>query len=398
MSHAGHDHDSVSNWIYGIDSIQVNAKHSLDSGDTINFLCKAGTFTYDLHSIDDSVPAWKMEIDPGEMDCTKVITGPGGLVGLLVAIFQGLVLIMLGPTIMLYGPSVPRFTSLIKAIVVSSYLLLINSIVSVNAFTAFTVFERFVTFFISTLTVTYTSLNNPGAKAKAAGFALGTLIAVPFVAFVSELLYKLPAINCKGNGEKKDWFPNGEPTGCDLNSVEFQAVYQCMQFLKWLIIAVSAVYGKKTMNFSTAVVGGSMLVKGIVDLTKAIGFEVLSPQDAAFILLILTPVRAWATYAVAGIGFYCQRYLLEQVEVPSEKEGEEPKKVWQRKPEQPKCMAMACGILVKICDSVDGFLKRNIETLKDGGRGAMARQMTRTTPKKPTEPAEVKVEVPSVSA
>ena len=59
-----------------------------------------------------------MTIDASPMDCTKVITGPGGLVGLIVAIVQGLVLIILGPTIMLYGPTVPRFTSLIKAVCV----------------------------------------------------------------------------------------------------------------------------------------------------------------------------------------------------------------------------------------------------------------------------------------
>ena len=142
----------------------------------------------------------------------------------------------------------------------SSYLLLINSIVSVNAFTAFTVFERAVTFFISTLTVTYTSLNNPGAKRRP--------LVSPSARSLRSLLSRSSGSpdhasehQLQGKGTK-EWFPNGEPTGCDLNSVEFQAVYQCMQLLKWIIITVSAIYGKKTMNFSTVTVGASMLVKG----------------------------------------------------------------------------------------------------------------------------------------
>ena len=370
---------SYPGWNYGIDSIQVNAKHTFDAGDIVKFMCKAGTFTHDVTALDMSEPAWKMTIDTSPMDCTKVITGPGGLVGLIVAIVQGLVLIILGPTIMLYGPTVPRFTSLIKAVVVSSYLLLINSIVSVNAFTAFTVFERAVTFFISTLTVTYTSLNNPGAKAKAAGFALGTLIAVPLVAFIGELLITLPSINCKGKGTKREWFPNGEPTGCDLNSVEFQAVYQCMQLLKWIIITVSAIYGKKTMNFSTATVGASMLVKGVVDLTKAVGFQVLSPADAGVILLVITPARAWVTYGVAIGGFFLQRKLITMVSTPAPEGGDKPPKItYEKKDPSPECCNIACGGLLKVCNAVDGFLERNLETLKDGGKGALMRQMTRS--------------------
>jgi hypothetical protein len=383
--------------MYGIDSIQVNAKHTLDAGDTIKFLCKAGTFSSNVTTLDMSVPAWKMGIDMGPLSCTKMVSGPGGLIGLIVAIVQGTILCMLGPTIMIYGPTVPRFTSLIKAVVVSSYLLLINSIVSVNSFTAFTVFERAVTFIISTLTVTYTSLNNPGAKAKAAGFALGTLIAVPLVAFISELLYKLPAINCKGNGEKKEWFPNGEPTGCDLNSVEFQAVYQCMQLLKWLIIIVSTFYGKKTMTFSTATVGATMLIKGIIDLTKAIGFQVMTPSDAASILTAITPIRAWVTYGMAILGFLLQRKLIEQVDVPPPTGSDEaPKKKWAQKENTPACVNLFCGVLLKVCSKVDNFLLRNLETLKDGGKGAMTRQMTRlsssTSKTKTNKDTEVKID------
>ena len=202
---------------YGFDKIVVHAKHLIDVGDKIEFTCKSSDWSNIVPTaFDASVPAWKLSMDvlsPGLVDCTKTVTSPGGIVGLIVAIVQGCILCLLGPAIMMYGPSVPRFTSLIKAVVVSSYILLINSIVTVSEFTAFMVFEKTVTLVISTLTVTYTSLNNPGAKAKAAGFALGTLIGTPLVAFISEQLYKLDAIGCTGVGEKREWFPNGEPTG-----------------------------------------------------------------------------------------------------------------------------------------------------------------------------------------
>lgn len=151
-----------------------------------------------------------------------------------------------------------------------------------------------------------------------------------------------------------------------------------MQFLKWLIIAVSAYYGKKTMNFSTATVGATMLVKGIIDLTKAVGFQILSPSDAASILTAITPIRAWVTYGVATLAFLLQRKLIEQVDVPPPTGSEEaPKKKWTQKENTPPCVNLFCGMLLKVCSAVDNFLLRNLETLKDGGKGAMVRQMTR---------------------
>ena len=134
-----------------------------------------------------------------------------------------------------------------------------------------------------------------------------------------------------------------------------------------------------------------MLVKGVIDLTKAVGFEVLSPADAATILTAITPIRAWVTYGVAGIAFFLQKKLIEQVDVPPpEGSDEPPKKKWTAKENTPKCNFL-CGFLLKVCTSVDGFLLRNLETLKDGGKAALARQLTRksaspskttTTPKK----------------
>jgi len=396
-------------WAYAIDSVTVHAKHLLDAGDKIDFKCPASTFTPTVTALDDTVgPAWKMSwTDTGFTDCTKVVTGPGGLIGLIVAIVQGMVLIVLGPTIMLYGPSFPRFTYLIKAIVVSSYLLLINSIISVNSFKVFLVFERFVTFFISTLTVTYTSVNNPVAGARAAGFALGALIADPLVAFISELLYK-NAIGCKGFGEKREWFPNGEPTGCDLHSGAFQGIFHGMYVLKWAIIIGCAYKGKKLVNFSTATVGATMLVKGIIDLTKAIGFEV-DPDQATTLLVVVTPIRAWVTYAAAAAGYLCQRIVLTEEEVPPpEGSTDEPKKKAVVKQPQGALGKLFCGVLIKLSFKIDGFLERNLETLKDGGKAALKRTLTKKlsinkgkdqvapnpkkadAPKKPDEVTEVK--------
>ena len=358
--------------------IRVSATHTYDAGDKIAFTCKG--FTPTVSSLDTTAAAWKMTWSaPVFTDCTKVVTGPGGFIGLIVAIVQSSVLCVLGPTIMLYGPSFPRFTYLVKAIVVSSYLLLINSIISANAFTAFLVFERFVTFFISTMTVTYTSVNNPVAGARAAGFALGALIAGPFTEFLSDILYK-SVVGCKGVGEKREWFPNGEPTGCDLHSATFQGIFHGMSFLKWLIIIGCAYYGKKVVNFSTATVGASMVVKGIIDLTKAIGFQV-DPDQAAQLLTILTPVRAWVTYGVAAAAFLAQRMILTAEEVPvpeGSPEGTKPtSKMVVKQPQGPLGKAF-CGILITICAKIDGFLQRNLETLKDGGKAALKRGLTRT--------------------
>jgi hypothetical protein len=318
------------------------------------------------------------------VDCTKVVTGPGGFVGLIVAIVQSSLLLLLGPAIMLYGPSFPRFTALVKAVVVSSYLLLINSIISVNAFTAFIVWERFVAFFISTLTVTYTSVNNPSAGARAAGFALGALLATPFCDFLSELLYK-NAVGCSGFGEKREWFPNGEPTGCDNHSAAFQGIFHGLSALKWIIIALCAYYGKKVLNFSTATVGASMVVKGIVDLTKAIGFQ-LDPESAAKLLVVVTPIRAWVTYGLAFVAFLVQFKLLAQEDVPPPEGSTEPAGKKSVIKTQGPVGKLFCGIVLKICTKVDKFLARNLESLKDGGKAALKRTMTKKLSTKKVAP------------
>lgn len=372
--------------------VYLDAQHNLDAGDKISFVCAASAFAPNVTAVDTSAAKWLLSwtADSGFNGCTKVVTGPGGLVGLIVAIVQAGILIMFGPTVMFYGPSFPRFTYLVKAIVVSSYLLLINSIISVNAFTAFIVFERFVTFFISTLTVTFTSVNNPGAGATAAGFALGSLIAGPLVDFLGGILYK-QVVGCSGFGGKQEYFPNGEPLGCDLHSASFQGIFHGLSLLKWIIITISAYYGKKVVNFSTAVVGSSMLVKGIIDLTKAVGFQ-LMPEYAEQLLLIVTPIHTWVTYGVAIGGFFIQKAVLttEDIPVPEGSTPDtKPKKKNVIKP-QGALTRILFGITILISTKIDGFLERNLETIKDGGKAAMKRAMTKRLSSKKVMPNPAK--------
>ena len=352
----------------------------VDTGDKIDFICKGIGAASNVTDIDMTNPAWLLSLTTELTDCKKVVTGPGGIVGLIVACVQGGLLVTLGPAILIYGPSFKRFVALIQAIIVSSYILLINSIISINAFTAFLTVERAVTFVIATLTVTYTSLNNPGARARAAGFALGSLIGGPLMDFVSTLCYQ-HALGCKGMGDKTEYFPNGTPMGCDLNSVSFQAVFQLTLFGKWLIIVGSAYYGKKTINFSTATAGGTMIVKGTIDLVKAIGFQV-SPESSISIIAVITPSRTWVTYGVAILGFLIQRKLLEEKPTSIE---DETKTETVRKDPQPKAMLIIFGLLLKICDKIDAFLGRHLETLKDGGKGALVRALTRKKIETPTK-------------
>lgn len=381
---------------YNLHEVQISAKHIIDVTDIAKYICKAKDFTANVTSYIagvDTTPA-TLAVEGTFSDCTQIKAGPGGIMGLIIAIVQSGVLCVLGPAITLYGPTMPRFTSLVQAVIVSSYILLINSIASVSAFTAFLVFERTVTLVISTLTVTYASLNNKGAKAKAAGFALGTLVATPLMAFLSEMLYKVPGIGCTGFdvSQKKEYFPNGTPTGCELNSWEFQMVFQLTLLMKWCIIATSAYYGKKTMNFSTSTAGATMIVKGVIDLAKAVGFQV-APEIAGPVVAVVTPVRTWVTYGVAVGGFLLQRKLITLTEEPPKEEGGEPTKKYVISDSQPKCMNVLCGVVLKLCYSIDAFLGRHLETLKDGGKAALVRQLTRKVSSKPKETKEADIKV-----
>jgi hypothetical protein len=167
---------------YELTSAIFKAKHNADVSDMPSWSCS---------NISASVTSWdpttnKISTTVDAYNCAKVVSGPGGLVGLIIALVQGTILLVLGPAILFYGPTMPRFTALIQAVIVSAYVMLINALVSVNAFTAFVTLEQAIALLISTLTVTFTSVNNPGAKAKAAGFALGTLVATPLMQFVAE--------------------------------------------------------------------------------------------------------------------------------------------------------------------------------------------------------------------
>jgi len=335
----------------------------------------------------------KWTFDTLEIDlvgsCTKVKDGSEGLVGFIIAIVQGIILMVLGPAVAIYGPSFPRFTSFVQAMIVSSYVLVISSLVAIDAFSAFNVLERAITLMISTLTVTYASVNSPGVRAKAYGFALGSLIMTPLMLFVSELLYK-NALNCDTFGKKTEFFPNGIPSdstgvSCEHYSVSFQLVYQLTSAAKWIGIFLAASYGKKLLTFAVAVAGSTMVIKGGVDLVKAIGYEYY-PDDALAWLTILTPVRTWATYGLAVLAFLAQKKLLQRNEEPlpaDAPEGAEPKVTYTKAENQPAACTLMCSLVLKVCYNMDAFLLRNLENLKDGGKGALMRAATRkSTPKK----------------
>lgn len=239
--------------------VEFGATHVADNSDVVKWTCPNLTFAdidiLDFDPVTKNIPEIRLHL----RNCKFVKNGPGGLIGLIVSIVQGLILITLGPAIAIYGPTFRRFTSLVQAVVISSYILLINSIISVDALSAFFVFERTITLIISVLTVTYMSSKSPGlhantqhlptashyprapassicpshipaltvsapltgGRAKAAGFALGQLIGTPLFGFIAQQLYE-PVCGCSGLGKKSTYFPNGEPLGCDLFATDFQ--------------------------------------------------------------------------------------------------------------------------------------------------------------------------------
>ena len=146
--------------------VEFGATHVADNSDVVKWTCPNLTFAdidiLDFDPVTKNIPEIRLHL----RNCKFVKNGPGGLIGLIVSIVQGLILITLGPAIAIYGPTFRRFTSLVQAVVISSYILLINSIISVDALSAFFVFERTITLIISVLTVTYMSSKSPGLHAN----------------------------------------------------------------------------------------------------------------------------------------------------------------------------------------------------------------------------------------
>lgn len=70
-------------------------------------------------------------------------------------------------------------------------------------------------------------------------------------------------------GEKTPLFPDGVPTGCDHDSTAFQLTFQLTKLLMVSTIAGFAFAGKKLMGFSIALMGSTMIMKGVLDLLQA---------------------------------------------------------------------------------------------------------------------------------
>jgi hypothetical protein len=359
-------------------SVEIWGQH-VATKDMTGYMCKAPAIG-GTNFNDFQVSEFSAEILSATMDvsgCKKIADGSEGIVGFIIAIVQGVLLVILGPAVAIYGPTFKHFTSLVQAVIASSYVLLIASIVAIDAFSAFTVVERCVTMIISTLTVTYTSVNSAGARAKVAGFSLGQLIMTPLMAFVSELIYK-NALKCDKFGAKSVYFPNGMPeaqNGVDCNkwSTGFQLTYQLTQLAKWFVIMACAYKGKKVVNFATSVAGSSMFIKGAVDLVKAIGYQFF-PDDAIQILTVVTPIRAWGTYGVAILAYLLQRKLLT-----SSKDAAGVV-TFARTDPHPKLMNIFFGCLINCLDRINKFLLDNMATLKDL-KGASMKKLTPSKPK-----------------
>jgi len=191
------------------------------------------------------------------------------------------------------------------------------------------------------------------------------------MSFISELLYA-PVCGCTGVGKKNMFFPNGEPIGCDLYATDFQVIYQCTLLTKWLIIFAFAYYGEKLINFSTATTGGSMFIKGTIDILKAVGFEYF-PDDAIAWLRIITPVRTWGVYGLAVTAYLIQRQLLQEVE-KTDDEGNPIKGVFEKKEKQWKLCCM-CNPLIKVIEGREEWLKANLESI--GSKGAIMKTLTK---------------------
>jgi len=376
----------MSTFHYDLDAqsvVTLKAASTVIADDFATWSCKGygptkGIQDFDVTQWDDTT--WTLGGVITVSNCAKIQTGPGGIVGLVVAIVQACILMALGPTIAIYGPAFRRFVFFVQAVVVSSYILLINDIVTVDWRSGFYVFEKTVTLFITVFAVTYSSVKSPGVAARASGFAMGNLLAKPIIDFVVDLLYQGP-IGCNGPiGDKSIFFPNGEPTGCDQESVEFQLVYQLSQFLKWIVIITVTWKGESLINLATAVTGSTMFIKGFVDITKAIGFEYFA-DHAALILRVVTPVRAWAVYGVALVAYIIQRKLLK--EVPPAEEGN--KATYEEHDKQP----LPCNILCKktflltVCHKIDNWLERNLALIGDkkAMQAKLAKSVTKTKKK-----------------
>lgn len=255
--------------------------------------------------------------DPmGMNNSTDIMTIPEGVdesAALAIAIFQTILLVFMGPTVLFYGPAVFKSVIFVQALFAANYVAFVSSVAAVDAFTAFDVWDRFVVMATGTLTLTFAAIKSQNARAASQGAVLGVLIATPLTQLMRDLLF-VNWVGCTGFGAKGGAFPEGRPLGCDLHSTEFQVAFQCSRLVFWLITAAMAYIGKKVTNISIAMTGASMLMKGLMDLIQRIAV-ITMPDQATSILSLISPLRTFIGYGIAGVGVMVQLAILKETTV-----------------------------------------------------------------------------------
>lgn len=230
-----------------------------------------------------------------------------------IAAIQTVLLVLMGPTVLFYGPAVHKSVMFVQALFAANYIAFVGAAAGVDAFTAFDVWDKFVVLATGTLTLTFTAIKSQKARAISQGAVLGVLIATPLTNFMRTMLYN-NWVGCTGYGAKSTVFPDGEPQGCDLNSVEFQVSFQLSKTLFWAITAGMMYIGKKVTIVSVAMTGSSMVMKGLIDLITNV-MTIAMPDLAAEILGVLTPIRTFIGYGLAGVGVVIQLHILQKTVV-----------------------------------------------------------------------------------
>lgn len=201
---------------------------------------------------------------------------------------------------------------LVRSLFAMNYLAFISSVSAVNRDTAFTVFtDQLAVLAVGTLSMTIASLKAAKLRAYTSGAVLGAMVATPLVAIIRQSLY-FDYVGCTGVGAKSAMFPDGMPSGCDPDSQEFQLVFQGTKALTVFIVATFALLGTKTMGFSIAMMGATMIINGSLDLTKSILLTIVEDQAAGLqILRTMDTITLPVTYGIAGAGYFIQWMILK---------------------------------------------------------------------------------------
>ena len=243
------------------------------------------------------------------LNATSATTSPNETAALIVAIVQSIIFFLLGPAVLLYGRVVQVAVIFVQAVFAANYLVFIGDLTAITALTAFDVFGRLVGVVTATLTLTFTAIRSETANNAAQGAVLGALISLPLLQWLRDVMF-VSWVGCSGFGEKTPTFPDGEPLDCDLNSSEFQVAFQLTKALVWISTLGTAIVGKHVTTLALCMTGSTMLINGVVDLTKRICI-IAMPDDAETITLTVEPIRAFVGYGLAAVGVLVQRQIVK---------------------------------------------------------------------------------------